>query len=122
MLHSPNKLLIATLLLGALAAVTPFQAAPSKATSTAPTGSTNPTPAATSVTGALAEMPVTRSHFGSLLENGKDPFYPNSVRIQRKPEVTQTNPLVAVAPEVRMRSGRPFAPSDMPVDESESLK
>jgi len=78
----------------ALAAVTPVKAATSKTSSTAP--------AAASGAGAPADMPITRSHFGSLLENGKDPFYPNSVRIQRKPEVAQTNQVVAIAPEVRI--------------------
>jgi len=95
-LHSPLGLALL------LAAGVPVSAAPTKATTPAPTGTTNPRPAAADGVGAPAEMPITRSHFGSLLENGKDPFYPNSVRIQRKPEVAQTNQVVAVAPEVRI--------------------
>lgn len=45
---------------------------------------------------------IPKSQFGALPQSGKDPFYPDSARHQRKVSLTQTNQMVAVAPEVRI--------------------
>lgn len=102
MLRTPHNLLFTTLLLGALAAVTPVQAAASKVTSNAPAGSNKSSPAAASVNVAPAAMVIPKSQFGALPESGKDPFYPDSARLQKKISVSQTNNVATVAPEVRI--------------------
>lgn len=102
MLRTPHNLLLTTLLLGLLTAVIPAKAAASKVPTNTPAGSRTNAPVATSVNVPPAEISIPKSHFGSLLESGKDPFYPGSARLQRKTPVTQTNQVVAVAPEVRI--------------------
>jgi len=90
-----------------LAATTPLPAA----TSNAPAGTKKAS--AQKVTGAkvqesgpdtapLANLPVPKSSFGLSRTSGKDPFYPNSERLQEKLTVTTTNQVAAVVPEVRI--------------------
>jgi hypothetical protein len=93
MLRILHQLLFTILLLGFLALVTPVHAA----TSNAAAGATTNAP-----TTAPAELVVPRSHFGSVLDGGKDPFYPGSARFQRVIPVTPTNQVATVAPEVQI--------------------
>lgn len=95
MLRILQHLMLTTLLLGFLAVVTPVNAATSNAAASATTNA----PAA-----APSELVVPRSHFGSVLDGGKDPFYPGSARFQRvipvaPPDQDQVAP---VTPDVQI--------------------
>lgn len=93
MLRIPQPLMLTTLLLGFLTVVAPVHAATSNAAASAKTNAPSAAP---------AELVVPRSHFGSVLDGGKDPFYPGSARFQRVIPVAPTNQVVTAAPEVQI--------------------
>jgi hypothetical protein len=93
MLRTLHQLLFTALLMGFLAVFTPVHAA----TSNVAVGATTNAP-----TAAPAELVVPRSHFGSVLDGGKDPFYPGSTRFQRVIPVAPTNPVPVVTLEVQI--------------------
>jgi hypothetical protein len=99
MLRPPHILLLKTLLLGTLATVAFVHPVVAAASST-PSGAKTNAPAAAS--GASVEITIPKSRFAPSTEGGKDPFFPNSARLERKIPATQTNKVVAVVPELRI--------------------
>lgn len=99
MTRFPRNLLLTAFYAGALAAVT---AAPAASPKTAAATTKTNTPAAKTAQAAAPDAAIPMSHFAPLQEGGKDPFYPNSGRLQFTPTVTPSNKVAVVVADVRI--------------------